>query len=76
MKFSKAKPAEGGSKRVDIAVPPLGYKNHLSIGGRHGVIRTWLVTDAARHDGAQLPSLLEGQHEQHRLGGHLLPHAS
>ena len=58
MKFSKAKPAEDGSKRVDIAVPAFGYKNHITIDRRHGLIRTWVATDAARHDGAQLPALL------------------
>ena len=58
VKFSKAKPAEDGSKRIDIAVPAFGYKNHLGIDRRHGLIRTWLATDAARHDGAQLPNLV------------------
>jgi IS5 family transposase len=58
IKWSKAKPAEDGSKRVDIAVPSFGYKNHIGIDRRHGLIRTWIATDAARHDGAQLPSLL------------------
>jgi IS5 family transposase len=58
VKFSKAKPAEDGSKRVDIAVPAFGYKNHVGIDRRHGLIRTWLATDAARHDGAQLPALV------------------
>jgi IS5 family transposase len=59
VKRSKAKPAEDGAKRVDIAIPMFGYKNHLGIDRRHGLIRTWTVTDAARHDGAQLPSLLD-----------------
>ena len=58
VKFSKAKPAEDGSKRIDIAVPAFGYKNHLGIDRRHGLIRTWLATDASRHDGAQLPNLV------------------
>ena len=58
IKWSKAKPAEDGSKRVDIAVPSFGYKNHVGIDRRHGLIRTWTATDAARHDGAQLPGLL------------------
>ena len=58
MKFSKAKPASDGSKRIDIAVPAFGYKTHVSIDRRHGLIRTWLVTDASRHDGAQLPRLV------------------
>lgn len=58
IKWSKAKPAEDGSKRVDIAVPAFGYKNHIAIDRRHGLIRTWTATDAARYDGAQLPGLL------------------
>lgn len=53
----KAKSADDGSKRADIAVPPFGYKN-LGIDRRHGLIRTWIATDAARHDGAQLPGVL------------------
>jgi len=36
-----------------------GYKNHVGIDRRHGLIRTWTATDAARHDGAQLPGLLD-----------------
>lgn len=58
IKWSKAKPAEDGSKRIDLAVPAFGYKNHVGIDRRHGLIRTWIATDAARHDGAQLPGLL------------------
>ena len=55
VKFSKARPAEGGQKQqVDIAIPTFGYKNHVSIDRRHGVIRKSLVTDAAAHDGARL----------------------
>src|SRR5215207_3177125 len=59
VKWSKAKPAEDGSARVDIAVPAFGYKNHLGIDRRHGLIRRWTVTDAARHDGALLPALID-----------------
>ena len=55
MKFSKARPAENGQKQqIDIAIPTFGYKNHISIDRRHGVIRKSLVTDAAAHDGARL----------------------
>ena len=50
VKFTKAKPAEDGAKRVDIAIP--GYKTHTGIDRAHGLIRTWRATDAARHDGA------------------------
>src|SRR5215204_5813030 len=58
VKWSKAKPADDGSPRIDLAVPAFGYKNHVGIDRRHGLIRTWTVTDAARHDGAQLPALI------------------
>ena len=58
VKFSKAKPADDGSPRIDLAVPAFGYKNHIGIDRRHGLIRTWRATDASRHDGAQLPALV------------------
>jgi transposase, IS5 family len=58
VKWSKAKPADDGSPRMDLAVPAFGYKNHLGVDRRHGLIRTWVVTDAARYDGAQLPALI------------------
>src|SRR5215203_5534288 len=58
VKWSKAKPAEDGSPRMDLAVPAFGYKNHVGIDRRYGLIRTWSVTDAARHDGTQLPTLI------------------
>jgi IS5 family transposase len=59
VKWSKAKPAEDGSARVNIAVPVFGYKNHVGIDRRHGLIRTWTVTDAACYEGALLPGLLD-----------------
>ena len=54
MKFSKAKPAADGKPQIDIAIPAFGYKSHISIDRRHGIIRRGLVTDAAAHDGARL----------------------
>ena len=59
VKWSKAKPSEDGTARVDIAVPVFGYKNHIGMDREHGLIRTWAVTDAARYDGALLPALLD-----------------
>jgi len=53
----KAKPSADGAKRVVIAIPIFGYKNHVGID--RGLIRTWTATDAARHGGAQLPGLLD-----------------
>ena len=59
MKWSKARPSEDGSARVDIAVPVFGSKSHIGIDRVHGLIRTWAVTDAAGYDGALLPVLLD-----------------
>ena len=51
LKVSKAKPnAERRTPAIDIAVPVFGYKNHVGIDRRFGLIRTWVVTDAAAHD--------------------------
>jgi IS5 family transposase len=54
VKFAKAKPKQDGSKPVDIAIPVFGYKSHISIDRKHGVIRRHKVTDAAAADGARL----------------------
>ena len=54
MKYSKAKPAADGRPQIDIAIPSFGYKSHISIDRRHGIIRRAKVTDAAAHDGARL----------------------
>lgn len=59
VKFSKAKPREDGVHQVDIPVPAFGYKNHISIDGRHRLIRRWKATDAAAHDGAHLGELID-----------------
>ncbi len=34
-----------------IATPVFGGKSHIDAARRHGFVRTWIVTDAARHDG-------------------------
>jgi IS5 family transposase len=59
VKYTKAKANEESGPRVDLAVPAFGYKNHLGIDRRHRLIRRWRVTDAARHDGALLPELID-----------------
>ncbi|MBV8092211.1 MAG: IS5 family transposase [Acetobacteraceae bacterium] len=61
VKFSRAKPREDGTPQIDIAVPAFGYKNHISIDRRHGLIRRWLATDAAAHDGARLADLIDAE---------------
>jgi transposase, IS5 family len=59
VKYTRAKPNEQGMPRIDLAVPLFGYKNHIGIDRRHRLIRRWRVTDAARHDGALLPQLID-----------------
>lgn len=54
LKFAKAKPRKNGEPQIDIAIPFFGYKNHISIDRRHGIIRRAKTTDAAAHDGARL----------------------
>lgn len=43
---------------VQLAIPHYGYKNHISTDRRHGLIRTWDVSDAAANDGKRLRGLL------------------
>jgi IS5 family transposase len=59
VKTTKAKPREGGSPMVDLAIPEYGYQNHISADRRHRLIRRWLVTDAAAHAGTRLTDLLD-----------------
>jgi len=40
-------------------VPAFGYRNHVGIDRRHGLIRRWTATDAAAHDGARLGDVLD-----------------
>mgnify|MGYP000055943623 CR=1 FL=1 len=55
VKFSKARPKEdGGDPQLDIAIPVFGYKSHISIDRKHGIIRRQKASDAAAHDGARL----------------------
>ena len=59
LKTTKAKPSGGESKRIDLAIPAFGYKNHIAIDRRHGLIRQWTVSHAAAHDGARLEAVLD-----------------
>jgi transposase, IS5 family len=55
VRFSKAKERPDGTRPpVDIAIPTFGYQNHIGIDRGFGLIRTWLVTDAAAYEGACL----------------------
>ena len=59
VKFSKAKSREDGAPQVDLAVPAFGYKNHVAIDRRHGLIRGWTASHAAAHDGARLAEVID-----------------
>jgi IS5 family transposase len=48
-----------GRTETELVIPVFGYKNHLGIDRRHGFIRRFAVSDAARHDGRQLGPLLD-----------------
>ena len=55
-----SRPREDAAKRVlpALAIPVFGYKSHIGIDRRFGFIRSFAVTDAARHDGALLRELV------------------
>lgn len=57
IKYSRKKD-DAPRGQVDIAIPTYGYKSHIMTDRAHGFIRSFTVTDASRHDGAQLPELL------------------
>lgn len=59
LKTTNAKPAEDGPKRVDLTIPAVGYKNHIGIDRRHGLIRKWTVSHAAARDGARHKDVLD-----------------
>lgn len=61
VKFAKARPKEDGTRQVDIAIPVFGYKSHISVDRRHGLIRRQKVTDASAADGARLREGLVGK---------------
>ncbi|MBC6411432.1 MAG: IS5 family transposase, partial [Hyphomonadaceae bacterium] len=57
IKYSKKK--EHAPKGcVDIAIPHYGYKSHIMIDKSRRFIRSFKVTDASCHDGAQLEDLV------------------
>lgn len=53
------KPDGSGRTATEIVVPAFGYKNHIGVDRRFGLIRTFTVTHAAAHDGGQLDGLLD-----------------
>ncbi len=45
-------PTLNAFKPVELVIPMLGYKNHISIDRAHGLIQTWDASAANAHDGA------------------------
>ena len=60
LKRGRKKPLpDGAARTTEIVVPAFGYKNHIGIDRRFGLICTFAVTHAAAHDGGQLAGLLD-----------------
>lgn len=69
LKRGRAKPKPDGTQRqaIQIAVPVFGYKSHIGIDRRHGLIRRRAVTDAAQHDSRSFPALLDPENTASRV---------
>jgi IS5 family transposase len=59
LKRGRRKKGPDGRLMAEIATPIFGYKSHIGIDQRHGFIRTWAASDAARYDGRELPGLID-----------------
>ncbi len=51
LKRGRRKTRPDGAAMGAIATPVFDYKSHIDADRRHGFVRTWIVTAAARHDG-------------------------
>lgn len=59
---------------VDIALPVLGYQNHVSIDAAFRLIRRWSATKAAAYEGAPARGAArQDQYGERGLGRHGLP---
>jgi IS5 family transposase len=69
LKRGRTKPRSEGAQRqaIQIAVPIFGYKSHIGIDRRHGLIRRWTVTDAAQHDSRSFADLLDPENTASRV---------
>ncbi len=62
VRYSRARKSRDGGKDaglVDLAIPQFGYKTHISIDRKWRFIRRETTTDAARHDGHELATILD-----------------
>ncbi len=69
LKRGRAKPKPEGNQcqAIQIAVPIFGYKSHIGIDRRHGLIRRSTVTDAAQHDSRSFAGLLDPENTASRV---------
>jgi hypothetical protein len=69
LKRGRTKPRPEGAQRqaIQIAVPIFGYKSHIGINWRYGLIRRWTVTDAAQHNSRSFPALLDPENTASRV---------
>ena len=69
LKRGRVKPRPEGAQRqaIQIAVPIFGYKSHIGIDRRHGLIRRWTVTDAAQHDSGSFAGLFDPENTASRV---------
>lgn len=49
----EVRPGADHQRRVEIAVPVFGDKNHVGVDREHGFLRRYTITHAAAHDGGQ-----------------------
>jgi IS5 family transposase len=70
VKFFKAKPKSkpDGTKPIDIAIPTFGYKNYITIDRCLGFIRSFAVTDAPKHDGQLLRTIVTSDNTASDVG--------
>lgn len=59
LKRGRRKKGPDGKLIAEIATPMFGYKSHIGIDQRHGFIRTWSASHAARYDGRELTGLID-----------------
>jgi len=59
LKRGRRKKGPDGKFMAEIATPLFGYKSHIGIDQRHGFIRTWSASHAARYDGRELTGLID-----------------
>ncbi len=59
LKPGRRKTRPDGTATGAIATPVFGCKSHIDADRHHGFVRTWIVTDAARHDGRVAGGLVE-----------------